>query len=395
VHEVTFKMEVVTPLFLAGADQSRAELRAPSFRGVLRYWLRALLGGILGTTGAGLERLWQEEEAVFGTTKTGSLVVLRLGLDELGEAKSFTKDQPDRNQPPSGRDYLFWSMARLGREGVLRWYYPEGSAFTLTLSQRGPERTSLDRAVSALWLLNSLGGLGSRSRRGAGSLVVKEVKGWDGRLSFTIPETSESLADFLRDGLQEARRLSMPTGAVTRQPAQQPLFDILDPSPEVCHIWVLRSQERWDTADDALRAIGKRLSDFRSQETQDGRNVWQWAQGKQIGTVEGIIFGVPLQFRSDQPGGQTIFIQGVKKRGRDEEKYERRASPLLLHITQLGGNQGYVGVAVLFKSQFLPPGVQLEIKKNWSAPLLNQPRNYMLIQQWVRERFPHALEVQW
>lgn len=33
MQEVTFEVETITPLFLAGADQATAELRATSFRG--------------------------------------------------------------------------------------------------------------------------------------------------------------------------------------------------------------------------------------------------------------------------------------------------------------------------------------------------------------------------
>lgn len=39
---ITFELETVTPLFLAGADQTEAELRPPAFRGALRYWFRAM-----------------------------------------------------------------------------------------------------------------------------------------------------------------------------------------------------------------------------------------------------------------------------------------------------------------------------------------------------------------
>lgn len=41
---LTVTLETVTPLFLGGADPRGApELRAPAFRGALRYWLRATL----------------------------------------------------------------------------------------------------------------------------------------------------------------------------------------------------------------------------------------------------------------------------------------------------------------------------------------------------------------
>lgn len=396
MQEVTFTLETVTPLFLAGANQEEAELRAPSFRGVLRYWLRALLGGIYGTDTDGLKKVWEEEKKVFGTTDQGSAVMLRLGLGGLGDTKPFAKEQPNPNKPPSGRDYLFWSMEKLGKNGVLRRHYPPGGVFTVTFYQRGGDPAALQRAVAAFWLLVYLGGLGSRSRRGAGSLNVKEVKDWEENLSFTLSETPEALADFLRDGLREVRTLCMPAGISPRRIAQNSAFDVLTPSPEFCRIWVLRGPRRWDTADDALRAIGKQLSDFRTEATEDGRNVWAWAEGEDIGTIEGIIFGVPLQFRSD---GQTLFVQGVQGRGRSEKKYDRRASPLSLHITRLSKGQGYVGVAVLFKSRFLPPDARLEIKKNRDAPLLDPPQDYSLIEQWVEQwikrSFPQPLEVQW
>ena len=47
MQEVTFTLQTITPLFLAGADQTKAELRAPSFRGLMRYWQRALVGGMV------------------------------------------------------------------------------------------------------------------------------------------------------------------------------------------------------------------------------------------------------------------------------------------------------------------------------------------------------------
>jgi CRISPR type III-B/RAMP module RAMP protein Cmr1 len=43
MKQLAFKMQVVTPLFLSGADQHVAELRPPSIRGALRFWFRAMM----------------------------------------------------------------------------------------------------------------------------------------------------------------------------------------------------------------------------------------------------------------------------------------------------------------------------------------------------------------
>jgi CRISPR-associated protein Cmr1 len=71
-------LETITPLFLTGADpRGEPELRAASIRGALRFWLRALLGGVIGDKD--LDALRKAEPAVFGSTDTGaSPVVVRI-----------------------------------------------------------------------------------------------------------------------------------------------------------------------------------------------------------------------------------------------------------------------------------------------------------------------------
>lgn len=67
MQEATFDLQTVTPLFLAGADQTQAEfLRAPSLRGAMRYWLRALVGTFYGTDDVGLGNVIDAEKKVFG-----------------------------------------------------------------------------------------------------------------------------------------------------------------------------------------------------------------------------------------------------------------------------------------------------------------------------------------
>src|SRR2546421_12182581 len=78
MQEVTFTLRTLTPLFLAGADQTKAELRAPTFRGLMRYWQRALVGGLFGTDRKGLEKVSEAETAVFGATDTGSAVSVKV-----------------------------------------------------------------------------------------------------------------------------------------------------------------------------------------------------------------------------------------------------------------------------------------------------------------------------
>lgn len=43
VNKMSLQLETITPLWMGGAA-FQPEFRPPSFRGLLRYWLRALLG---------------------------------------------------------------------------------------------------------------------------------------------------------------------------------------------------------------------------------------------------------------------------------------------------------------------------------------------------------------
>ena len=72
--------EVVTPLFCAGADQQRPEIRPPSIRGAMRFWWRALHGAAVGND---IKALQQQESAVFGATEQASKVMVRVHPSEL------------------------------------------------------------------------------------------------------------------------------------------------------------------------------------------------------------------------------------------------------------------------------------------------------------------------
>ena len=65
-------LEALTPLWIGGAWY-QPELRAPSFRGIMRFWLRALLGGVMED----LSEVRAGEAAVFGLAGRASVVAVR------------------------------------------------------------------------------------------------------------------------------------------------------------------------------------------------------------------------------------------------------------------------------------------------------------------------------
>ena len=338
MQEVTFEVETITPLFLAGADQTTAELRAPSFRGEMRYWLRALVGGLVGTGPEGLKTVRDAETEVFGATNRGSVVQVRVS-GQPTKLEEFRRES--RGRDVTGKDYLLWSMVQSGRadRGNLkpaRWYFPPGTRFHVTLTAHDSNEVAIKKGIAAFWLLTHLGSIGSRSRRCAGSL---QATGETATLPFDIPQTAQALQDQLTRGIQAAHRLYEGTPTPSREAA----FDAL--SPATCRIWILRNGERpWPNADAAMRDIGASLQNYRREINPIQRRK---------------IFGLPLM--------------GVDNRN-------RRSSPLLLRITKLQGEQ-YVGVAVLFKTK-----VETRTEQFSTA-------DYTLIDRWVTQGFPQALEV--
>lgn len=153
---LTVTLEAVTPLFLGGANPRGApELRAPSFRGAMRYWLRAALGGVIGDHN--LDGLRKLESAVFGSTEFGSPVHVR--LHPVGG-----ESQPRNEKVLPHKE---------GREAGSRQAIQPGQQFELVLSM--PHRGNEDvwaAAIAALRLAVTFGGVGLRSRRGYGTLKI-------------------------------------------------------------------------------------------------------------------------------------------------------------------------------------------------------------------------------
>jgi CRISPR-associated protein Cmr1 len=152
MHTTRYTLETITPLFLRGPDGETPELRPPSFKGMLRYWWRALHP-------MPVDDLRQKEARRFGSAGDGDVgrspVQLRLRHD--GATTDSYEPVPTHNFQQSG--------------------FSPGQQFDLvvTVGVRGLDwRDEID-ATFRLMLL--LGGLGNRSRRGFGSLRLAAVDG--------------------------------------------------------------------------------------------------------------------------------------------------------------------------------------------------------------------------
>lgn len=183
-----FQAETITPLVIAGADNRTPNvlgegLRPPSLRGVMRWWFRAMMGGIIGAHGT-YGALRTLEARFFGVADQASAFRLRTSLINM-PPKSITHLRMNDPSPiQHGKQ-----MLRAERMAIM-----PSAKFKVQLAFN--QQDAVASVLGALWLTVMLGGLGGRSRRGFGSLTFTpedeqtKQKIQELGLDFSYPEKS-------------------------------------------------------------------------------------------------------------------------------------------------------------------------------------------------------------
>jgi CRISPR-associated protein Cmr1 len=147
MQTITFECEVITPMFLAGADGTTPELRPPSIKGALRFWWRAMNGHL------SLDDLKKEEGKIFGDTEKRSAFTIQVKQKAINIASSVLV--PHKS--------FMRQMAFQPRE-----------IFEITIATFNDE--VFKKMVALFKLISCLGGIGKRSRRAMGSFKIKSMQ---------------------------------------------------------------------------------------------------------------------------------------------------------------------------------------------------------------------------
>lgn len=185
MNSVTFECEIITPMFLAGADGKTPELRPPSIKGMMRFWWRAIKA-------EDIEKLGMEEGKIFGSSdeKIGkSKFLVRITANNLTTA-DFSP------VPHSTKTFKFKG-------------FNIGQKFSIVLAGKG--EIANFKTIYELSML--LGGFGKRSRRGFGSV---HCKSWnsikkDELIQFILNKLNSIQNDFyIKDKDMKIFRRSLP-----------------------------------------------------------------------------------------------------------------------------------------------------------------------------------------
>lgn len=333
IKKIVFEVETITPMFLSGADQGKAELRAASIKGLMRYWWRAVCAQ------DDIEQLRNDEARLFGSSNEkigGSKFSIRVTQPDNNPLLDLKSEIADRNGhiQQTGIGYLLYSTFM--RKTSKRPYFQAGSSFRITIASRHKEQ--LSKAAASFWTLVFFGGIGSRARRGAGNIVVTEVEDKHGLLGDSgldfMPKggNMQEIAGWVADNFSSVKRILTDdrTGFASKYS-----------NLSICRCII--GSANFSTWKEALNEAGTIFKKFRDK--NKGRFFDSGA------------FGLPIIHRSSH----------TAVKGRIENSaINRRSSPLVFKIIRV--NDQYFWMVLRLAGEFLPEGGVISANRESSKP---------------------------
>lgn len=338
--------KITTPLFLGGFNpKEAAEIRPPSLKGLLRFWFRTVALSQLGS----LDSVWATERELFGSTKRQSSFMLTVTDVEVQQAKDPLKGY--------GLSYLGYGVID-AKGNPLRPYLRGGGRFKVRIrAGKRLDKEQLALIIQSIKALGLFGGAGARSRKGFGSLSLESLL-CDGKGLWKKPVNIDELKQSLREFLEGIIKGELPF--------EQPPYTAFGRDAKVLVLKTGRDPVA------LLNEIGAELLRYRSYGMSSGgahllpsreraeQNfaddhdiVRDYLDGKKISRhPRRVVFGLPHNY---------FFKSTGKKAMVRAEHHGRRASPLFIHIHELGRGE-HAAVAALLPASFLPQGERIVIK---------------------------------
>jgi len=359
VEDMEVKLKFITPAFIGGADnKNTAEFRLPTLKGLLRFWWRAYQDG----TGD-LSKLRSDEATKFGSTATKSEIQLyQLGPDPQWEKSS---EIPKLQLVYMGYGPIGWYVnERMNR--YLRPSIKAEQAVTVGFRLRNGDKKAMSALQNSLWLLTHLGGAGSRSRRGFGSLQCTDPVGFD---SLPQLEVKATTVNAFKDELEAGLQIILPKPGAGATGSTMPAYSCLGTGSAV-YVW----KKAFPSWKDALEGVGSDFLNWRVNRPKKqpvgtiprgdydlvcGTNGFM-DSGKICLSPGRAAFGLPHNYLSSSRKASYKLPYRANFTWNLDGKDKRRASPLLFHVSELAADENqnirYCVVLTFLRSQFLPDG---------------------------------------
>lgn len=330
VERVTLKCEIVTPMFIAGANKYSPEIRGPSIKGEMRFWWRALNGNL---SFKDLNLLKTEEAKIFGSSKKYGKSSFSIRIDKFFQRNEIgtnllnninllnTLDFKDK----SAIKYIYYFVRIKRRE---RHYIKPGANFSINLLFNKNDKSIYEEVFKSFALLTLFGALGARSRRGAGCFTVNSVEG-------------DSFCDYIYSKFFEK-------------------YNKIN-STEALKLFIEKEIKKWisnDTYSDEYTTLkGSKIYFFEKENNWEKalskiiRPYYEFRTKNKSRITETPNFGFPIIHKDG-----TKMIAGEKTR--KGKPRTRRASPIIFKVIKTGENN-YFPVIIWLNGRLLPNGYEI------------------------------------
>ena len=168
MEKITFECEIITPMFMYGGDGKTLELRPSEFKGMLRFWWRALHPEL------SLKELKEKENDIFGSIEKRSSFRIKVCCNYVKKGKY-------KALPHQSDTIFIWDKKENKRKEIknkkafeLEAYLPNSyNNFQIDFIFHKKKYVEL---IKNLFILSTIiGGFGRRSRRGFGSIRINRI----------------------------------------------------------------------------------------------------------------------------------------------------------------------------------------------------------------------------
>jgi CRISPR-associated protein Cmr1 len=364
MKKITVTLRVITPLFLSGSNRvcgsnrvRPAEFRLASLKGALRFWFRAAN-----------YKNFALEQRLFGSTEIG------LGCFMM-RAKPLVQNTKD----DFGAPYLLGQGLYKMKKGPSRCYIEPGKNIEIVfLFNSAACDNAIQKVLETIFLFTHLGGLGARSRRGLGSLIVDKQ---EGDFDNEILKPANSTASFIE-------KLSTIVSAKIKEDTSNiPDYTAFSRKSRILVLDKLPQANNTDWKK-CLEWLNNKFMFFRSFETKRfSRDTKLMLNFIKTGGLDRAparaVFGLPHNY---------FFRDFSPKRGSVQTAGIRRASPLFFHVHQLPAGQ-FVPVISFLPAVFLPEGAPITYKNDIYEASVNPPDSFEPIEMFLNEMSQYGHEI--
>lgn len=376
--------QIVTPMFLGGANHEAGAIRGASIKGALAFWWRAYhFAGFVHSAGgdfaAALTEMRARECQLFGSSDGGQgAFLIKVDIEPTKALSTLSKGKiighTGEEIETATADIRRYPREAEGTVGVGARYFGYGlmAAFTSRsdsetewtasniksyggqldrnaiaakqsfsveiLFRPNTDNQDIQEIATALKLLGLLGGLGSRTRRGWGSLALSTLDGCD--VDWTAPADKKEYETRLKKLFRDHPGRSLPGAA-------WPVTAFAQESGS----WI--ADDTGTSGLDMLDKLGRAMLNYRGCREVGGQTVqaqftedhdWFRDGSTDVDIPYRSAFGLPHMYNSKQNNGVTPHGS------------ERRASPMLCHVHLVGTTA--IGVVTILPTLFLDQNIK-------------------------------------